>query len=239
MGVLWEKQVNCPICKNSFVAKNIKSSAVKVKERDTDFRGIYEGVNPNWYLVWVCPKCYYSCFREDFLSIKRKYVAVLQKDIQKRNAIARNSDFNKERNHYLALISYELAAHCYNITDGSKEKIGNLYLKASWLAREVKIWSLEKKFLKKALQCYLQAYESEPDLKMDNSLIVYLIGELNRRLGNYKEAIRFLGRVYDDRKGRCNLEVRRLAHEQYFIIKEIIDKEEGRKEEENKKEESI
>lgn len=231
MGVFWEKQVDCPICKNNFVAKNVKSIAIKIKKRDTDFRGIYEGVNPNWYLVWVCPKCYYSSFKEDFLNIRKKHITVLQKDVQERKTIARNSDFDKERTHYLALISYELAAHCYNLTDGSREKIGNLYLKAAWLAREVKIWSLEKKFLKEALQSYCEAYESEPNPKIDHSLIVYLIGELNRRLGNYREALKFLGRVYDDRKGRCNLEVRRLAHDQYFIIKDIIEKEEIKKEE--------
>jgi hypothetical protein len=230
MGVFWEKQIDCPLCKNSFIAKNVKSSAIKIKKRDTDFRGIYEGVNPNWYLVWVCPKCYYASFSEDFENVKKKYIEILKKDEKERRLIAKGSDFNKERTHFLALISYELAAHCYQITNSSNEKIGNLFLKAAWLAREVKIWSLEKEFLKKALTCYQEAYEKDPDLKMDHSLIVYLIGELNRRLGNYKEALKFLGRVYDDRKGRCNIEVRRLAHEQYYIIKEIMEKEEKDKE---------
>jgi len=229
MGVFWEKQVDCLVCKNKFLTKNVKASTIRIKKRDTDFRGIYESVNPNWYLVWVCTKCYYAAFKEDFSTLKEKYIEVLQKSTEERRQKAKGSDFNKERNHYLALIGYELAAYCYNLTDSSNEKIGSLYLKAAWLSREVKVWSLEKIFLAKALQCYYTAYESEPDLKMDHSLVVYLIGELNRRLGNYQEALRFLGRVYDDRKGRCNLEVKRLAHEQYFMVKEIIEKEENKK----------
>jgi hypothetical protein len=218
------ESINCPVCKYKFEAEYPEEGSYKVISQDTDFMKSYLGVNPELYVIYVCPQCFYAAFREDFLNIPWVICEELIKRKPEREDIVKNADFNKRRNMYLALLSYEVAVACYKLRKDSSEKIANIMMKAAWLAREMNSWQLEKEFLKKALIYYIRAFEHERDLKMDQTTSLYIIGEINRRLGNYEEAKKYLNWAYSNKIGGENREIKSLALTQYSIVKEILEK---------------
>lgn len=224
MDIFWKKSVECPICKNNFKALNIRSKHIKLKSRDTDLMGAYEGINPNWYDIWVCPKCFYAAFRNDYFKLILKETASFKETKEERGALVKGANFNRERNTYLALLSYQLGACCYSQRKNCSDKVASLFMRAAWLARENKSWSLEKDFLEKSVRNYKKSYEEETESSLGQIMVVYLIGEIERRLGNYEESLKYLSRVFDDRDGSKNAEIRRLAHDQYYLVKDIIRK---------------
>jgi hypothetical protein len=221
---LWEKKIECPICKSSFKTFNVHREYIKLKSRDTDLRGVYEGINPNWYDVWVCPNCYYAAFRDDFFKLTFTKIKVFKEDIEERKKLAKGADFKKERNPYLALLSYQLGAYCYTKRRNSSEKVASLFTKAAWLARENHSFTLERDLLEKSVFYYKKSYEEETESTLDQIVVVYLIGEIERRLGNYEESIKYLSKAIYDQKSSKNAEIKRLAHDQYYLVKDILRK---------------
>lgn len=53
--------------------------------------------------------------------------------------------------------------------------------------------------MKFALDAYIQVFETEA-MDLNNARLMYLIGELHRRLGNYNDAVRWFTRVVNDKR---------------------------------------
>ncbi|HLY67603.1 MAG TPA: DUF2225 domain-containing protein, partial [Chloroflexota bacterium] len=68
--VMWKKDIKCPNCRQTFHAWNVRSQAINVSGRDSDFRNQYVGVDPNWYAVWVCPNCNLAAYADDFAGMQ-------------------------------------------------------------------------------------------------------------------------------------------------------------------------
>lgn len=216
--------VTCPACKKKFDAQYVEKDTIPIIFQDTDFMKSYKRINPELYAIYVCPQCFYAAFREDFLNIPWVVIDELNKKREERKAIAKNANFNKKRNLYLALLSYEVAVDCYKLRKNSSEKIADIMMKAAWLARDMNSWQLEKDFLRKALIYYMEAFEHERNLKMDQTTSLYIIGEINRRLGNYEESKKYLSWAFSNKIGEENRNIKTLAHTQYLIVKEILEK---------------
>ncbi|MFH1450295.1 MAG: DUF2225 domain-containing protein [bacterium] len=224
MNPFWTKEIECPICKNNFNAFMVRIEKIKLKSRDSDLMGRYEEINPNWYDVWVCPQCFYASFRLDFSKLTPKTIELLRESFPERKVLAKGSDFKKERNSYLALISYQLGASCYLLRKNCSDKVASLFTKAAWLARENKSYSLEKSFLEKAVKFYKKSYQEEDSSSVDQIMVAYLTGEMERRLGNYEESLKYLTLVIYNRNDSKNAEIKRLAQDQYFLVKDTIRK---------------
>jgi uncharacterized protein (DUF2225 family) len=56
----------------------------------------------------------------------------------------------------------------------------------------------EKRFLEFALESYTRVFEREPG-EVSNARLMYLLGELNRRLKNYNVAVKWFARVVNDK----------------------------------------
>lgn len=218
------ESITCPVCRKKFTAEYVEKDAMAVIFQDSDFMKSYKGVNPELYAIYVCPQCFYAAFREDFLNIPWVIIDELSKRKEEREDIVKNVDFNKKRNLYLALLSYEVAVACYKFRRNSSEKIADIMMKAAWLARDMNSWQLERDFLKKALMYYMKAFDHERDLRMDQTTSLYIIGEINRRLGNYEEAKKYLSWAFGNKIGEENRYIKTLAHTQYSIVKEILEK---------------
>jgi hypothetical protein len=217
LDYIWIKEVKCPICEHNFKVYNVKSNCVRISKRDTDFMVYYDGVNPSWYFVWVCPRCYYASFKEDFLELSEKERRSLQAKSDARMALAKMADFSGERDLALALLSYEICALCYLHRKASDEKIANTYLRAAWIAREDGNWDVERKHLTSAVSFYKKAFETSYDMKMGRADIMYLIGEIERRLDNFDEAMKFFSKVFEDRRAKAKIVS--LARDQYHLAK--------------------
>ena len=52
---IWLKKVECPLCYEEFLTENIWQGKVSVLEEYPDLGKRYQGTNPLYYSVWVCP----------------------------------------------------------------------------------------------------------------------------------------------------------------------------------------
>ncbi|MFH1450294.1 MAG: DUF2225 domain-containing protein [bacterium] len=223
-GEIYLENVTCPVCKNKFETEYVKPEDCKVISQDTDFMKTYEKINPESYAIYICPQCFYAALKEDFLSTPWVICEKILEKRKEREELVKNADFNKKKNLYLALLSYQIAVECYKLRKNTSEKIADLMMKVAWLARDMNAFQLEREFLKNALIYYLKAFENESNLKVDQITFLYIIGEINRRLGNYEEAKKYLSWAFSNKIGEENKTIRTLAHAQYAIIKEILEK---------------
>lgn len=232
---LYEKKVVCPVCENNFLAQAVKTSGYKMKNRDSDFYIKYDIINPYFYDVWICNVCGYASMKADFHKLKRLEIESIQKNItpkwsgKKYPAIY---DIN------IAIERYKLSLLSYSVIGAKASKKAMNCLKLSWLYRELGDIKNEQMFREQAIIGFKDAYlnEQTPIYGMDGFKIMYLIGELNRRSGNFDEALRYLGDVIVSQN--ADRKVKDMAIEQRDLIKEKLKKNEDNNTEdvvENKK----
>jgi len=75
---------------------------------------------------------------------------------------------------------------------------------------------MEDRFLKHALEAYTSLFEGA-ESELNDAKLMYLIGELNRRLGNYHEAVRWFSRVVHDKR-IMDANMIRASREQWALI---------------------
>ena len=74
------------------------------------------------------------------------------------------------------------------------------------------------------MEYYTEVYEKEsfPVDKLDESTCVYMIGELNFRVGNYSEAVKWFSRLISSEEARKKPALIEAAREQYQLVKEKL-----------------
>lgn len=188
---IYDKNVKCPVCGHKFTTKKAKSKSIKVTARDTDFRAEYEFVNPTFYGVDVCPNCGHARFESDFQDVNEAAKKQIQDKI---SAKWQQKDFCGERNFSDAIEAHKLALLNYNITHYKMSTIAKVCLRLSWFYHGTES-DFEERFAKHALESYEKAYSTEDldENPKEELTILYLLGELNRRFGNYKKAMEWFG----------------------------------------------
>lgn len=184
---LYDKDIKCPICNHKFKTKKVKSKCIKVKSRDTDFRAEYEFDNPTFYGVDVCPNCGHARFESDFSDVNVAAKEAIKKNISSK---WKKRDFCGERSINDAAEVHKLALINYNLTDYKLSTVAKVCLRLSWFYKGLEN-DMEDRFANFAIQNYEQAYSKEnlDDDPKEELTILYLLGELNRRAGNYKKAM--------------------------------------------------
>lgn len=215
--VLFDKKVTCLCCQNEFATKKVRNSKIMVRKKDSDFCTYYERENPYFYDVMLCPQCSFA-FTEGFSPIKPEQLSVLKKEyLDKIGRI----DLCNERNLQDALRLYKLALLCASLKDESFTTIAGLCMRIAWLYRYQDNSHEEEKYLAKALKYYQASYESPAnDSIMGEEKILYMIGELNGRLGNYLDTRKWFNLLLSKK----NLEpaLKNLARDQWAEYKSIL-----------------
>ncbi|MGE5397945.1 MAG: DUF2225 domain-containing protein [Chitinophagales bacterium] len=210
----YSRQMNCPICSLPFSSLAIRSSALNVKEQESDFHLIYNGVNPLHYSVIVCPACNYAApaasFKEQIKNVEELARALSQ-------ITTKPVRLTGERNISDALQSWQLALQSAQLKKLPSGQMAGIYLSAAWIAREIGDGDLEHSYLQQALNSYLAAYNNEPMPlgNLDGKSVAYLIGELYRRLDQYQEAVTWFNHVISDRRAKPNPRIEKLARQQW------------------------
>lgn len=192
--LLYDKQVTCPVCSRIFKSRVVKTSAPKVKSRDTDGCVRYETINPYFYDVLVCPVCGYAALKVDFPKIKSYKKEIILMKIGNQWQGREYPDLYDEE---LAIERYKIALLNAVVGEFKDSTKATLCLKIAWMYRLLEKEKEEIEFLKKAVEGFLIAYESEdtPVYGLSDYSLMYLIGELYRRIGDYDNANQWLGRV--------------------------------------------
>ena len=192
MDDLFLKNMTCLLCEQKFQTSKVRRSRYIVSKVDTDFCTHYRGENPLYYNVNICPFCGYG-FTENF-QVPRGYLKeALQKKISKFNI-----DFSGKRSVDLAVLAYRRAIDCALLQKTKNIILAGLTLHTAWLYRFVDQEELEKKFMRESVKYYQEAFEKEADIGNPGRTL-YIMGELNRRLGNDREAILYFVKIINDK----------------------------------------
>lgn len=191
--MFYKKNFTCPYCGNNFSTTKVRSKFARVVKMDDDLCNHYESVNPLFYEINVCPECGYSFNDENSGAISDKVRDEIEKNLQ---TVWRKKDYSGARNIDLATESFKLAIVCQMARRARDSQKGMLYLKLGWLYRAQNDQKNENICRSEAVKFLTSSFEKENfnDPKSEIN-IMYLIGVLNRMMGNYKEASIWLDRV--------------------------------------------
>ncbi|KNZ70240.1 hypothetical protein Tfer_1118 [Thermincola ferriacetica] len=221
VSAFFEQVKTCPVCEKKFTVTRVRSSACYVMKRESDFNTIYRDVNPVHYTVWVCPHCQYAAPDKNFSDELRP--AELER-LKKGLALLRTNepDFSGERTPAVALRSFELAIRTAQIRQAGPGFKASLYLRAAWICRELGKEEQEKEMLKEALNHYKESFEKEVNLasRLSDVRLMYIIGELNRRLGYLDEAIQWFSRAVMNKDIKHEPELERMLRDQWDLARE-------------------
>ncbi|MCY6483200.1 DUF2225 domain-containing protein [Clostridium aestuarii] len=214
---LYDKKVTCPVCENNFKVKAVKTSSYKMKEKDSDFFIRYEKINPYFYDVWVCNSCGYAAMKSDFLKIRKYQVDLIKENITPK---WKGKEYKVPYDINTAIERYKLSLLNYYYMDSKASKKAMNCLKLAWMCRLTRDSKNEQDYLKQALKGFNDSYFNEdfPIYGMNKFTNMYLIGELNRRIGNKEEALLWFSKVITT--PNINKRLKELARDQKDLIKE-------------------
>lgn len=191
---LYERTIRCPICNREFTTKKLRTSAIRVLKRDEDFCPYYEGENPLFYGVFVCIHCGYAALEGDFSKktqeAKKRIIDIITPRWKTRS-------FGERRNLDEAIEVYKLALLCGNVLEDKNSTIGKLCLRLSWFYRYKGDLKEERKFVSFTIDSFEKAFTGEriSGGEYDEIAMLYLLGELNRRVDNYNKSIIWFDKV--------------------------------------------
>lgn len=195
--LLYTKTVTCPVCNTTFKAISVKSSSYKVDSRDSDLFIRYSKVNPYLYDPWVCEHCGYAAMKTDFLKIKDYEIDLIKNNISSK---WHHKPYPDEYTVEIAIERYKLCLLNAIESESKSSKKAMICLKLAWMYRLLNGDDSSEKelfFMDQALKGLEFAYTNEglPIYGMDVFTLTYLLGELNRRLGKYEEALSWFSKV--------------------------------------------
>ena len=199
---LYDRKIKCKICENEYMTKKVRTRFIRAHRHDTDFCSFYTSIkiNPLLYYVSVCPMCGFSISEEC-----TDYFPPMSKDLiqQKICDHWNRKDYGQERTLDLAINSYKLAIYCATLKKEKHIALGGLYLRLAWLYRTESVMPQEEqRFLRLALDEYIQSYSvgDFSDTSFSETRLLYLIGDLSKRVGLEGQAIRYFSRVIEKQK---------------------------------------
>lgn len=216
------RDLKCPVCRHGFKLHTPKSSASVLKRRDADFCPYYEGPNPLFYAVWVCPGCGYAALKDHFRELAERDGPAVQAALAGAVELKRH-DFSKaERSLFAAMLSLQLALRCYEARNAPGEIRGGILLRLAWACRYGNDRKRERGYLEEAIAAYQAAFDKglHSSSAISEAHVAFLIGEMLRRAGQGQESIPWFVRAIqsDVKQG----ETYRMAKDQLYEAKESI-----------------
>jgi uncharacterized protein len=218
---LYDKRCKCMMCEKSFSTKKVRSRFVKVTGFDTDFAPSYadEKTNPNYYYVNVCQHCGFS-FTDEFSS----YFPPGSKQAIAEKICSQwvQQDLGRVRTNHDAIKAYKLAAYCSVLKKDRHIITAGLYIRLAWFYRLNGIEDQEFRFLKLALGEYTESY-SKGDYsgtQVSEIRLIYLIGELSRRIGKSQEAVRSFSKVIEKQRQALEPRIIQMAKDRWHEMRE-------------------
>jgi len=181
MTTFQQEDIRCPVCDEEFKAVRITSCGGR--GQDTDLRPHFWGFDPLPHFVWTCPTCGVSAYSDEFTQL----ASAVRGWIRKGHLGRPQSKAASRR--------YTLAARCYERAAAPALKVAFLYLRASWCARKEGDMAAERLSQRRAVEYFRQALETGEANAEEQSQVLYLLGELSRRLGDFEAALSYFDQV--------------------------------------------
>ena len=192
--LLFNKTVTCPVCNNEFECRVVKYNAPRIKSRDSDLFIRYYMIDPYYYDVWLCNRCGYAALKADFNNIKNRQIKNILENIGRK---WKSKYYPPIYDAKIAVERYKLALLNAVVSEQKDSTKAFICLKIAWMYRVLESKEEENIFLKKSVEGFLISFQKEPTPihGLDKYSLMYLIGELYRRTGNYENAKLWLGKV--------------------------------------------
>jgi uncharacterized protein (DUF2225 family) len=226
---LWDKKLKCPFCGTEFETTRMRTSAMKVKSKDTDFGAVYENECPYMYAITVCPFCLYAARNDDFEKVLVQYEPKMMEASQRMRKVLRKPDIFA-----VGTLTPETAIrrHEYAIEFSKLKNHPDLAEQAGLRLQMVWIWRLagnadqEKEAVQEALKAYEDLYAKGSKLpeKLGEPGVLYLAGELNRRLGRLQEARQCFERALASKEIRLHPNVADMTRDMILNVKTELEK---------------
>ena len=190
MTTLITVRLTCPVCGTVFSSQAIGST--NRVGQDTDFRPHAAGLDPIPHYIHVCPQCCFAAFQGDFEHVEPEVRRrVLAGDIKAEEIIG-----SEPRSALKGSTKYLLAARCYEYDSRATTlRLADLYLRASWCARQEGRRQRERECQTEAVLRFEKALEEGEVEEGQLQVTLYLIGELYRRLGLFELAVDYFDRA--------------------------------------------
>lgn len=215
-AILWGKLVQCPVSNTRFTALNVRPEQVKVRVRESDFREVYAGPNPLWYLVYVCPECLYAAYPDDFPTVNPDEGRSILAGAAERHALAADAKLGGDRDLAAATASLRIARDCYRERASNPQRLGGLLHRIAWLAREAGDAAAEKSALAEAVESYAAALEQGSAGGGADLVLLYTIGEIHLRLGDPANAIKHFALARQHRDFAKQPDIQRLVRDRWI-----------------------
>lgn len=218
---IYYKKITCVFCKNIFETKRVRSRFISVESVESDFCTWYrEGsINPSHYAVDICLKCGYASTEISTPYFPPGSKETIAKVITAnwRPDIVGNDDVRSLEE---VLTFYKLALYTAFIKREKPFVLANLSMRLSWILRE-SMDPEEERFMNLARNYYLESYSIGDYRAYEYSEVkmLYLLGELARRNGEEKEAIRLFSKVVMHKDKEKNKGIIEKARDQWQLIR--------------------
>ena len=222
----YEKKMTCINCAKPFNTLRVRSRFSIPYQIDSDFCPHYRtgNYNPHFYFVNVCPECGFA-FSEEFSDqFPKGTMEIIRVQITghwtKRN-------FGEVRDLQQALESYKLAILAGSLKKENHAILAGLCLRLAWLYRSEDNAEQEKRFMGIALNAYEESYvlSDFAGTSMSELRVLFMIGELSRRLGQYQKAVSYFSKVIQHKEAENEHKIVNMAREQWRVTME--DKRQG------------
>ncbi|MBY0012536.1 DUF2225 domain-containing protein [Paenibacillus typhae] len=212
---LYSIKVVCIHCENEFSTSRVRPSLKRAIRRDADFCSYYKDENPDYYVVRICPNCGFASTENS-----ADKLADWQKKAFKEQVASRwqSRDFGGKRSWETALETYKLALICSQCINDKSRIIASHLHHIAWMYRYKGDTEQEQRFLRYSLDEYIKVFEND-GMGGNDARLMFLIGELNRRVGEYNKAVRWFSRLINDQR-IMDAAMIRSAREQWALLRE-------------------
>jgi uncharacterized protein (DUF2225 family) len=212
---LYQIKIVCPQCEQEFQTSRVRPSLKKAIRTDSDFCAYYKNENPDFYVVRVCPHCGFTSTEHSTVQLSDQQTKLFKDKIGNR---WQPREYGGHRSWEEALETYKLGLLCAQVIGEKERVVASLLQHIAWMYRYQGNEEQELRFLKFSLDSYVRVYELE-GVGANNAKLLYLIGELHRRTGNFNEAVRWFSRVINDKK-IMDAAMIRASREQWSVLRE-------------------
>lgn len=186
MTTFFDAKVNCPVCEMELTVRHLGSTN-NFGGQDSDFRQHAAGFDPLYILMSTCPHCGYSDYAQYFEEPRK-----LSDDIRNRirELLAPNEDTKDTPQ-----TGYVNAARIAQWREAPPAEIADLFLRAAWCCADSGDAEGESTYRLAAIDQFERALENGEIKPQQQPIIMYLVGELYRRVEKPDEARAWFDKV--------------------------------------------
>jgi len=194
MPQVYNSTIICPICELDFEMGKVRTKTIRQTGQETDLCPIYEGENPLFYDAVVCPYCGFAQIGTTFDKVSSREIKIVKEKLTPKWM---PRDFEMTRTLEQAIDAYKIVLLNYQVRQVPASDMAKLCMRLAWMYRFRGEPDIERKYLEHAFRYYQDTFlkENLPVGKLDEFTVMYMIGELARRLGQYGESVNWFGKL--------------------------------------------